>query len=163
VGRIRARRHLDEGAFIETVLQDRGDGLVREGLDGERASARALQSLGAVTLLESQDSERGTEPLFGVRSARQQGLDELGRRGPSLLGPVHDATGRPLCVAAVAARHVGRFGDRNTLLVTAFVAGHATVLCEDLHHVRAGAHVEDAAHQTVGDAVEIAIDRQVVR
>ena len=79
VCRVRARRHLGEWAFIETVLQDRGHGLVREGLDGERASARGLESLGAVTLLESQHPERGAESLFGVRSARHECLDELGR------------------------------------------------------------------------------------
>ncbi len=65
-------------------------------------------------------------------------------------------------MAAVAARHGGRLGDRHALGVTAFVTGHASVLREDLHHVRASAHVEDTTHQVVGDAVEITINLQVV-
>src|SRR6266403_1415492 len=71
------------------------------------AGAGGFKPLGAVALGEPQDAEARAIALLGMRTVREDRLDQRGRLGADGARPIDEARRRPLEVALVGLGHVG--------------------------------------------------------
>src|SRR5256885_17222028 len=101
------RRGRERGEPVEAVLEDRIDVAIGAGLDGAGPGARRFEPLPAVALGQAQDAEARAIALLGMRTVREDLLDQGGRLGADRARPVDEARRRPLQMALVRLRHVG--------------------------------------------------------
>src|SRR5437899_7565690 len=101
------RRGRRRGEPVEAVLEDRVDVAIGAGLDGAGPGARRFEPLQAVALGQAQDAEARAIALLGMRTVREDLLDQGGRLGADRARPVDEARRRPLQMALVRLRHVG--------------------------------------------------------
>lgn len=78
VGRGRGRGLGRQGLAVQAGPQNRLDGAVAVGAGGQGPGAGGLQALGAVAVPEAHDAQAGAEPLLGMASGHQDGLDQSG-------------------------------------------------------------------------------------
>ena len=111
---------------------------------------------------QAQDAKAGSEALFGVRPVLQDELAE--RRGcwPDEGGVSADAADGPVGVPAMTGRHV--IGDRRVLAVATRSHVHGDPLApgEDLDGAPGEAHLDLGAREAIGNAVEMALDIDVI-
>src|SRR5690242_5115428 len=96
------------GLSLLPVLKDGGDRAVGAGAEHERPGAGGVQPLGAVSLLQAEDADAGTESLLGMRPRAQNDLHQGGRVVADRGGLALDPLMRPVAVTPVRARHVLR-------------------------------------------------------
>lgn len=105
--RRRRRRH---GEAVEAVLEHGVDVAVGPGPDGDRTGAGRLQSGLAIALAEPEQAEARAVALLGMRTIRENRLDEGGGLRANGSAPRDQPRGRPLQMALMAQGHVGRVG-----------------------------------------------------
>ena len=81
------RRRLQPGEAVEAVLEHGVDVAVGAGADGNRAGAGGLQPILAVARAEPQQTEARAVALLGMRTIREDRLDEGGGLGAKWSGP----------------------------------------------------------------------------
>ena len=150
------------GVSIELVVEDGTDRSVGERADLDGARRGGLQTCDAERSHQPQDAETGSEALLGVRSLLQDEIAE--RRGcrADECGIPADAADGPVGVTAMTGGHV--VGDGGVLAVAASSHVHGDPLApdEDLHAAASQPHLDLAAREAVGHAVEVALDIDVI-
>ena len=153
---------LFQGLLIELVVQDGLDALVGAGPKMEGASAGGFQSHILDGFAEPDDSQAGTEALFGVGPILEDFLDDEGADRPDGGGPVHHAAGGPLQVSLVRLGSMFIQGREAAWLVTAPMSGHAFALVEELDGRVREPHVHRLMNQGIGDAVVVVVNLNMV-
>src|SRR6202158_927058 len=98
---------------IKAVLEDRTDRGDGASLDEDAESAGGLAARVVVAPGQRQDAEAGAKALLGMRPCSNDGLEKSSGRRTDLLAGRDQASGRPLAVAAMGARHkIGRASCR---------------------------------------------------
>ena len=138
------------GEPIETVFEDRVDMAVGAGVDAAGARARRLEPGGAVALGEPQEAETGAIALLGVRPVGENRLDEGGGLCADRARPGDDARGRPLEVALMGLRHMGRLGGVPAAHDAAEMSGHALAAMEEFDGSRGKAGVDEVVDEGIG-------------
>src|SRR5207247_1368340 len=96
------------------------------------------------------------------RAVREGRLDQGGRLGADRARPVDEARRRPLQMALVRLRHVGRVGGVLPADDTPPMRGDALAAVEDLDGGRGQAGVDVFMNERVGDGVVMAVKLEVV-
>src|SRR5262245_56494213 len=107
---IRLRGDLGQEGLVQPVLEDRSDGSIAHGADGDAAAARGLQPDWAIAAGERENAEAGSEALLGMRLRLHDDAAQRGGGRADLLGRGEEARRRPEGVASMRTRHV--LGDR---------------------------------------------------
>src|SRR5437867_841874 len=156
------RRGRERCEPVEAVLEDRIDVAIGAGLDGAGPGARRFEPLPAVALGQAQDAEARAIALLGMRTVREDRLDQGGRLGADRARPVDEARRRPLQMALVRLWHVGRVGGVLPADDTPPMRGDALAAVEDLDGGRGQAGVDVFMNERVGDGVVMAVELDVV-
>ena len=158
----RAVRWLVRGVPIELVVEDGTDRSVGERADVDGARGGGFQTCDTERSRQAQDAKAGSEALFGVRPVLQDELAERCGCWPDEGGVSADAADGPVGVPAMTRWHV--IGDRGVLAVAARSHVHGDPLApgEDLDGAPGEAHLDLGAREAIGNAVEMALDIDVI-
>jgi hypothetical protein len=159
---------------IELVVEDRAHRAIGQRAELDRPRGRGFEAVGAKRTHQADDAETGAEALFGVRPALQDQLAQRGRgrtnrsrlAANALDGPVGPRVGpeaRPRTGSTpVARRHVIGDGGVPLIAAGAQMRGDPLALQENLDGARRQPHLDLAAGEAVGDAVEMSFDLDVI-
>jgi len=158
----RAVRGLVRGVPIELVIEDGTDRSISERADLDSARSGGLHTCDTERSRQAQDAKAGSEALFGVRPVLQDELAERCGCWPDEGGVSADAADGPVGVPAMTGRHV--IGDRRVLAVATRSQVHSDPLApgEDLDGAPGEAHLDLGAREAIGNAVEMALDIDVI-
>lgn len=151
-----------EGGLVEAALEDRVHGTVGDPADAERPIRSGFEALGGVLLAEPHETEASPVALLGMGPTLHDAAGELGGARAGLLGPRHDARGRPFEVLLVCLGPVAGLGRVATLLVPERVGGDASAAVQDLDRGGRDAGVDLLTREGVGHAVVVSVDVDVV-
>ena len=150
------------GLAIELVVEDRAHRAVGQGADLDGARGRRFKAIGAERPDQAHDAEAGAEALFGMWPTLQDQLAQ-GRRGRTDRGGLAaDAIEGPVGISPMARRHVIGDGGMAVIAAGAQMRGDPLALEEDLDGTRRQPHLDLAASEAVGHAVEVSLDLDVV-
>ena len=149
------------GLAIELVVED-GTTNHRSGCRSRSPASRRLPHDRRRRPTSRTMPRQARKPLFGVRSVLQDQLAQRRRRRPDPGGVAPDALDRPVGVAPMARRHV--IAHRRVPAVAAGpqMGGDPLAPGEDLDGARGEPHLDLAAREAVGNAVEVGLDIDVI-
>src|SRR5437588_2101571 len=147
---------------IELVVEDGAHRSVGERADLDGPRGGGFQTCDAERPRQTQDAEAGSEALFRMRPLLQDEIAERGGCWPDEGGVPADTADGPVGVTAMAGWHV--VGGSGVLAVAtrSHVHGNALALDEDLHGAAGEPHLDLAAREAVGNAVEMPLDIDMV-
>src|SRR2546423_12724892 len=147
---------------IELVVEDGASRAVGQRADLDRPRGGSFEAIGAERPHQAHNAEAGTEALFGMRPALQDQLAQ--RRGgrADRSGLAANALDRPVSVTPMARRHV--LGDCGVPMVAAGaqMSSDPLTLQKDLNSARRQPHLDLAAGKAVRNAVEMALELDMV-
>src|SRR5215475_3610539 len=155
------RGRLFHGLPIELVIEDGADGSIGESIDVDSACGSGFEPITAERALEAQDAEAGPEALFGMRSAFQNEFTQRSRRRSDSARIAADTLDRPIGVALMTGRHVVADGCVGVVTACTHMGGDPLAPGEDLHGACGEPHLDFAAGEAVGNAVEVILDLDV--
>ena len=147
---------------IELVVEDRAHRAIAQRADLDRPRGRGFEAVGAERAHQADDAETGAEALFGVRPALQDQLAQRGRGRTDRSRLAANALNGPVGIAPVARRHVIGDGGVPVIAAGAQMRGDPLALEKDLDDARGQPHLDLAAGEAVGHAVEVRLDLNVV-
>ena len=147
---------------IELVVENGPDRAVGERADLDGARGGGFQTCDAEWPCQAQDAEAGSESLFGVRPLLQDEIAQCRGCRADEGGVSADAADGPVGVTAMAGGHVVGGGGVLAIAARSHVHGDPLALDEDLHGAAGDPHLDFAAREAVGDAVEVALDIDVI-
>ena len=150
------------GVSIELVVEDGTDRAVGERADLDGAGGGGLQPGDPERPRQPQDAEAGSEALLGMRPLIEDEIAERHGRRTDEGGIPADTADGPVGVSAMAGRHVVGGGGVLAIAARSHVHGDALALDEDLHGAAGESHLDLATGEAVGNAVEVALDLDVV-
>ena len=106
----RALRGLRARRSVQPVPQDRGDAVVGQHPDLDRAQAHCLGAVGGQAAEQAQNADAGPKSLLGMRPARQNRQDQRLRMRSEIARLSGKSIGAPFGVAPVCARHMRGVG-----------------------------------------------------
>ena len=153
------RGTLVRGVSIELVIEDGANRSVgqRADLDGARGSG--FQTCDTECSRQAENAEAGSEALLGMRPAIQDEIAQCCRRRPDEGGVSTDTANCPVGVTAMTGGHV--IGERGVLAVAApsYVRSDPLALDKDLNRATGEPHLDFAAREAIGHAVEVRDNR----
>ena len=147
---------------IELVVEDRPHRTVGQGADLDRPRGGGFEAIGAEWPHQPHDAKAGPEALLRVGPALQDQLAQRGGGWADRRRLAADALDRPVGIPPMARRHV--LGHRGVPMVAAGpqMSGDPLALQKDLNRARSQSHLHLAARKTVGHAVEMTFELDVV-
>src|SRR6266496_2257999 len=115
-----------------------------------------------VLLGQANDAQTGTVAHLRVGLVVEDALEQPRRVRTEAARPVHHARRRPLQMSLMTLGTVLVLGDGVTSPATAQVRSDPVALVKDLHRGWGGADFHDLLHQSVGHAVEVLVESDVV-
>jgi hypothetical protein len=160
------RRAVRGGLFcslpVEILIEDGADGWVVERIDVYCARGSGFEPFTAEGADKAQDAEARPETLFGMRLVLQDELTKRGRGGTDAGGFLADTIDRPVGVAPMTRWHVLAEGGVGVVTAPSHMAGDPLAPDEDLYGTRGEPHLNFAASEAVGNAVEVMLGLDVI-
>src|SRR5665213_1717356 len=150
----RAVRGGERWLTIEVVGEDRGDALVGERADLERAGRDRLGPGGIEAAEQTQHAQAGPEALLGVWPIGEHGDDQRLCVRADAAGLTVEPLGVPFGIAPMGARHVVRIGAVTRPAMAPCMGGDPFAAVEYLDRARRQAGVDLLAEQRMRHRVE---------
>jgi hypothetical protein len=148
--------------LVATTFEDGQDALAGGALEFHRQGAGCLEARLAVLPSQGQQPQAGAITLLGVRFAFQKMLDYGTRMRADRGTPVDQSLWSPLGMRTMRMGHMRRASGVNAMLVGAHMCGDTLTTMEHLDGGGAEASPELLPHETMGHAVIVMVDFNVV-
>src|SRR5271154_1853674 len=147
---------------IELVVEDGAHRAVGQGADLDRPRGGGFEAIGAEWPHQAHDAEAGSEALFGMGPALQDQLAQRSSSWTNRSGLAANALHCPVGITPMARRHVLAGGGVPMVAAGPQMSGNPLALEKDLNSARRQPHLDLAAGKAVGDAVEMALELDMV-
>jgi hypothetical protein len=151
-----------EGELVKAVFEDRGDAAAGGGVKRKGALTGGFEPPGAIAFDEVEETQTTAVALLGMGPVLQEMLNQGTGVRTDGQRPVEETPGRPFHVLAMRFGHVIRERGEAAFAGAAPVTGHPFPFVQYLHGSGSQAHVDRLADQAVGDAVEMAVDFDMI-
>src|SRR5271163_2906270 len=147
---------------IELVVEDGAHRAVGQGADLDRPRGGGFEAIGAEWPHQAHDAEAGSEALFGMGPALQDQLAQRSSSWTNRSGLAANALHCPVGITPMARRHVLADGGVPMVAAGPQMSGNPLALEKDLNSTRRQPYLDLAAGKAVGDAVEMALELDMV-